>query len=130
VEDVIRHALKNLEEAAPASAQDIRMAGRCLVGFSPDMTAAEKEVKRFLFARVYRHEDVLSVRRLVAKVVRDLFDRFLNEPDLMPNPWNVGLEALSEREIARRVCDYIAGMTDRYAIEEHRRLFDDTPDLG
>lgn len=130
VEDVIRHAMANLEEAAPNSAQDIRMAGRCLVGFSPEMILAEKEVKRFLFARVYRHEDVLSVRRLVAKVVRDLFDRFLGEPDLMPKPWNVGLEALGEQEIARRVCDYIAGMTDRYAIEEHRRLFDDTPDLG
>jgi dGTPase len=106
------------------------MAGRCLVGFSPDMAAAEKEVKRFLFARVYRHEDVLAVRRLVARVVKDLFRRFLAEPDLMPRPWNDGLATLSENEIARRVCDYIAGMTDRYAIEEHRRLFDDTPDLG
>jgi dGTPase len=130
VEDVIRHAMRNLEELAPKSVEDIRMAGRCLVGFSPDMAAAEKEVKRFLFARVYRHEDVLAVRRLVARVVKDLFRRFLAEPDLMPRPWNDGLATLSENEIARRVCDYIAGMTDRYAIEEHRRLFDDTPDLG
>ena len=106
------------------------MAGRCLVGFSADMTAAEKEVKRFLFARVYRHEDVLAVRKLVARVVRDLFTRFLAEPDLMPKPWNSGLGNLGEAEVARLVCDYIAGMTDRYAIEEHRRLFDDTPDLG
>ncbi|WP_442969826.1 deoxyguanosinetriphosphate triphosphohydrolase [Roseibium sp. Sym1] len=130
VEDVIRHAIGNLEELAPKSAHDIRMAGRCLVGFSPEMSTAEKEVKRFLFARVYRHEDVLAVRRLVARVVRDLFGKFLKEPDLMPKPWNVGLGALDEAQIARRVCDYIAGMTDRYAIEEHRRLFDDTPDLG
>ena len=130
VEDVIRHGMRNLEELAPGSVQDIRMAGRCLVGFSDEMTAAEREVKRFLFARVYRHEDVLAVRRLVARVVRDLFARFMKEPDLMPQPWSTGLAALSEQEIARRVCDYIAGMTDRYAIEEHRRLFDDTPDLG
>jgi len=130
VEDVIRHGMRNLEDVAPVSVQEIRMAGRCLVGFSPEMTEAEREVKRFLFARVYRHEDVLVVRRLVAKVVRDLFDRFLAAPDLMPKPWNAGLGDLGEQEVARRVCDYIAGMTDRYAIEEHRRLFDDTPDLG
>ena len=48
----------------------------------------------------------------------------------MPKPWNSGLGNLGEAEVARLVCDYIAGMTDRYAIEEHRRLFDDTPDLG
>ena len=130
VEDVIRHAMQNLQEVSPRSAEDIRAAGRCLVGFSPEMAAAEKEVKRFLFARVYRHEDVLAVRRLVARVVKDLFRRFLAEPDLMPKPWNSGLAMLNENETARRVCDYIAGMTDRYAIEEHRRLFDDTPDLG
>ena len=130
VEDVIRHAMQNLRQVSPESAEDIRAAGRCLVGFSPEMAAAEREVKRFLFARVYRHEDVLAVRRLVARVVKDLFRRFLAEPDLMPKPWNDGLEMMNENEIARRVCDYIAGMTDRYAIEEHRRLFDDTPDLG
>lgn len=130
VEDVIRFGMQNLDELAPKSANDIRMAGRCLIGFSDEMTTAEKEVKRFLFARVYRHEDVLAVRRLVARVVRDLFTRFISEPDLMPKPWNVGLEELGGEATARRVCDYIAGMTDRYAIEEHRRLFDDTPDLG
>lgn len=130
VEDVIQEGLRNLAELNPANAQDVRMAGQCLIGFSPNMAAAEKDVKRFLFARVYRHEDVLSVRRLVARVVRDLFTGFQTEPDLMPAPWNKDLGALSEETRARRVCDYIAGMTDRYAIDEHRRLFDDTPDLG
>lgn len=130
VEDVIAEAMRNLENAAPGSVHDIREAGRCLVGFSPEMAAREKEVKRFLFARVYRHADVLAVRRVVARVVRDLFEKLLENPDLMPAPWNVGLETQSASEVARRVCDYIAGMTDRYAIEEHRRLFDDTPDLG
>ncbi|GAB4511741.1 MAG: deoxyguanosinetriphosphate triphosphohydrolase [Roseibium sp.] len=130
VEDVIREALRNLEELSPKSVEDIRMAGRCLVKFSAEMAEQEKAVKRFLFARVYRHEDVLAVRRLVSRIVKDLFERLLAAPDLMPKPWNVGLGALSKDGIARRVCDYIAGMTDRYAIEEHRRLFDDTPDLG
>ncbi|MBO9419102.1 deoxyguanosinetriphosphate triphosphohydrolase [Labrenzia sp. R4_2] len=130
VEDVIQEGVRNISELDPQSVEDVRSAGKCLVGFSPAMTAAEKEVKRFLFARVYRHEDVLSVRRLVARVVRDLFARLLAEPDLMPAPWDKGLESIDETCRARRVCDYIAGMTDRYAIEEHRRLFDDTPDLG
>ena len=130
VEDVISEAVRNIAEANPQNAQDIRMAGRCLVGFSDAMATAEKEVKRFLFARVYRHNDVLAVRKLVSRVVRDLFQKFHSGPELMPAPWNIGLEPLSETEVARRICDYIAGMTDRYAIEEHRRLFDDTPDLG
>ncbi|MEM8701033.1 MAG: deoxyguanosinetriphosphate triphosphohydrolase, partial [Pseudomonadota bacterium] len=130
VEDVIRHSLKNLADLAPRSAADIRSAGRCLVGFSDAMVPAEKDVKRFLFARVYRHDDVLAVRKVVARIVRDLFDRFRSEPDLMPGPWNEGLARLSDSELARRICDYIAGMTDRYAIDEHRRLFDDTPELG
>lgn len=130
VEDVIGEGMRNISALDPQSAQDIRLAGRCLVKFSDEMAAAEKEVKRFLFARVYRHEDVLAVRKLVARVVRDLFEKFQTDPDQMPEPWNIGLSSLSENEVARRVCDYIAGMTDRYAIEEHRRLFDDTPDLG
>lgn len=130
VEDVIGEAVRNIEELNPRSVQDVRLAGRCLVRFADPMAKAEKEVKTFLFARVYRHEDVLAVRRLVSRVVRDLFYRFQSDPDIMPSPWNVGLQDIDENAVARRVCDYIAGMTDRYAIEEHRRLFDDTPDLG
>lgn len=130
VEDVIREAVGNISELDPQSANDIRMAGRGLVGFSNEMALAEKEVKRFLFARVYRHADVLAVRKLVARIVKDLFRKYQSDPELMPHPWNVGLGSLGDTETARRICDYIAGMTDRYAIEEHRRLFDDTPDLG
>nr|WP_319387365.1 deoxyguanosinetriphosphate triphosphohydrolase [uncultured Roseibium sp.] len=130
VEDVIRHSLANLAETAPRNAADIRSAGKCLIGFSDTMTPAEKEVKRFLFARVYRHDDVLAVRRIVARIVKDLFDKFRSDPGLMPKPWSEGLEGLNDSGIARRICDYIAGMTDRYAIDEHRRLFDDTPELG
>lgn len=130
VEDVIAHSYSQIEKLGPKSADDIRHAGACLVGFSPDMTLQEKEVKRFLFARVYRHPDVLAVRKLVAGVVRDLFHRFIKEPNVMPAPWNKDLGSLTEAELARRVCDYIAGMTDRFAIDEHRRLFDHTPELG
>ncbi|MBO0346261.1 deoxyguanosinetriphosphate triphosphohydrolase [Roseibium limicola] len=130
VEDVITEALKRLKEVDPQSIDDVRRADRCLVDFSPEMAVAERQVKKFLFARVYRHEDVLAVRRQVARVVRDLFAGFMQRPQDMPKPWDKGLEGCSEAALARRVCDYIAGMTDRFAIDEHRRLFDDTPELG
>jgi dGTPase len=130
VEDVIAEGLRRIAEADPKSVQDVRDAGRCLVNFSAPMAAAEREVKVFLFARVYRHEDVLAMRKLVSGIVRDLFARFMAEPEAMPRPWNAELGGLDETGLARRVCDYIAGMTDRFAIDEHRRLFDDTPELG
>ncbi|MEJ8476009.1 deoxyguanosinetriphosphate triphosphohydrolase [Roseibium algae] len=130
VEDVISEAFKRLKALDPKSSTDVRNAGHCVVDFSPEMAVAEKEVKRFLFAKVYRHEDVLAVRRQVARVVHELFQRFNAKPHEMPAPWCDGLEGLTEEQVARRACDYIAGMTDRFAIEEHRRLFDDTPELG
>jgi len=130
VEDVITESLRRIAEADPKSVTDVRNAGRCLVNFSDTMAGAEREVKSFLFANVYRHGDVLAIRRLVAGIVRDLFARFMAEPELMPAPWNKDLKTIGESVLARRVCDYIAGMTDRFAISEHRRLFDDTPELG
>ncbi|NRG18875.1 deoxyguanosinetriphosphate triphosphohydrolase [Rhizobiales bacterium] len=130
VEDVISEGILRLGKLDPRSANDIRNASGAMVDFSPGMQLAEKEVKAFLFAHVYRHEEVLAVRRRVSKVVRDLFDRYMAEPAAMPDEWHEGLEGADRAGIARRVCDYIAGMTDRYAVDEHRRLFDDTPELG
>ncbi|WP_417673989.1 deoxyguanosinetriphosphate triphosphohydrolase [Roseibium sp.] len=130
VEDVITESLRRIGEADPKSATDVRTAGHCLVNFSAPMAAREREVKSFLFNNVYRHGDVLAIRKLVAGIMRDLFARFIAEPELMPAPWNMDLKSIGESDLARRVCDYIAGMTDRFAISEHRRLFDDTPELG
>lgn len=130
VEDVIREGIRRLRELQPKSAEDIRRAGHAVVDFSAEMSKAEKEVKRFLFARMYRHPDVLSVRKLVARITRELFAHYMATPADMPREWAAGAAGLAPEARARRVCDFIAGMTDRYAIEEHRRLFDDTPDLG
>ncbi len=130
VEDVIREGIRRLRELQPKSAEDIRRAGHAMVEFSAEMSKAEKEVKRFLFARMYRHPDVLSVRKLVARITRELFAHYMATPSDMPREWAAGTSGLAPEALARRVCDFIAGMTDRYAIEEHRRLFDDTPDLG
>ena len=130
VEDVIGEAVRRLERLAPQSVEDIRRAGEPVVTFSDAMAAREKQVKAFLFANLYRHESVLAVRREVAAVVRELFAAYMEDPARMPEEWRRGLDEADEARRARRVCDFIAGMTDRFAIEEHGRLFDHTPDLG
>ena len=129
VEDVIGEAISRIKRLAPVSVDDIRNAGEAMVAFSPAMAEAEVQVKTFLFANMYRHADVLSVREQVARVMRELFSHFKAHPDTMPDEWAQDLKGVCEADLSRRVCDYIAGMTDRYAMDEHRRLFDDTPDL-
>ena len=89
--------------------------------FSPAMGAAERDIKRFLFARMYRHPEVNRVREKADSMLRALFGAYLDHPGSMPKEW----AALAERaDPARAVSDYIAGMTDRFALGEYRRLFD------
>jgi dGTPase len=130
VEDVIRTAGANLEEMRPASAEDVHGAGRTIVTFSPSMRDEEKELKTFLYANLYRNPAVLKVREGAERIVRDLFDAYFADPGLMPEGWRALLGKAEERVKARHVADFLAGMTDNYAVKEHRRLFDHTPDLG
>lgn len=130
VEDVIAAARANLAEIGPRSPADIRAAGRPVVAFSPDMAAADRQLKTFLYANLYRHPKVMAVREKADSVVRDLFGRYLANPLDMPEGWRDGLDGAEQRNRARAVADFIAGMTDTYALKEHRRLFDRTPDLG
>lgn len=129
VEDVIGEASRAIAALAPASVEDIRAAGRTLVQFSSVIRDYDDGIKRFLFANVYRHPRVVPIRRDAAGVVRDLFAAFFEHPTAMPPQWSAGVELLDEARRARRAADYIAGMTDRYALDEHRRLFAQTPDL-
>ena len=128
VEDVVAESERRLAPLAPASPEDIRRAGAPVVAFSPAIAAADAAIKGFLFPHVYRHPQVMAVRREADVIVRDLFRRFMAEPARMPDEWRADLPA-DEARLARRVADYIAGMTDGYALQEHRRLFDATPDL-
>ncbi|MEM1376053.1 MAG: deoxyguanosinetriphosphate triphosphohydrolase [Pseudomonadota bacterium] len=130
VEDVIATTLVNLDTTRPESADDVRGAGRTLVHFSSEMAAKEKALKAFLFANLYRHPDVMALRAKAEDVVRDLFHHLLKHPSEMGGPWAAQLDKLGEPGRARLVCDYLAGMTDTFALREHRRLFDHTPDLG
>jgi dGTPase len=130
VEDVISTARTNLDELQPSSPADIHEAGRPVVTFSPAMAALEKELKTFLYANLYRHPTVMAVRENADRIVRDLFGHYFANPRDMPEGWREGLDRAEDRIKARDVADFIAGMTDTYAIKEHRRLFDRTPDLG
>jgi dGTPase len=130
VEDVIVTAKANLDRFSPRSADEVRHAGRTLVCFSEGMRDKEKALKAFLYANLYRHADVMRVRAGAEQIVRDLFDAYFADPRAMPEGWREGLDRASDRIKARSVADFLAGMTDTYAIKEHQRLFDRTPDLG
>ncbi|TIQ32238.1 MAG: deoxyguanosinetriphosphate triphosphohydrolase [Mesorhizobium sp.] len=130
VEDVIASTAANIERLKPDSADAVRAAGETMVTFSADMAAAEKELKAFLYKHLYRHSEVMRVRTDAEQIVRDLFDAYFADPRAMPDGWREGLDRAQDRIKARSVADFLAGMTDTYALKEHRRLFDHTPDLS
>lgn len=129
IADIVAEARRNLVQLAPETADDIRAAASPIVCFSAPMVASIAALKTVLFERVYRHERVMNVMRAAEGVVLDLFARCLADPAAMPENWRQAAEGLNERRRARLVADYVAGMTDRYALAEHRRLFDVTPEL-
>lgn len=129
IDDVAAESARRLQALAPQTADDIRNADSAVIGFSPAMAEAERSVKDFLFPRMYRHARVMRVMGEAEGVVRDLFRHFVNAPDDMPEEWRSGLAEAGEAARARRAGDFIAGMTDRFALQEHRRFFDSTPEL-
>ena len=123
VEDVLRVTRDNLSDLDPQSAQDIRMAGRPMAQFSSDLRADLKQVRTFLFTRMYRAPSVVAMRKDVSAKVRALFPYFMEKPYLLPMEWQVEFaHSPDEQTIARVVCDYIAGMTDRFALQQYEQL--------
>ena len=118
VEDAFAETEKRLAALQPRSADDIRHAGAAVAGFSPEFAAAQKELKDFLFARMYRHRAILPVWKHAGRIVRGLFEVFLAEPQKMPEEWAEAAKNLDETARARLIADYIAGMTDRYALAQ------------
>jgi dGTPase len=122
VEDVIDESTRRLDAASPRSADDIRRAGAALVGFSPAMAVAERDVKKLLFTHMYRHPSVATVWERAREAISFLFPAFMDKPALMNAEW---AELAKTKELAARarlVADYIAGMTDRFALREYQRL--------
>jgi dGTPase len=128
VNDVLEQTKANLAETNPQSADDVRMAGYQMVAFSPEMREQVDELRDFLFERMYRHYTINRIWVKVERIVKDLFGAFTRNYRLLPDPWQRRVEEaggmIDNIALARIVSDYIAGMTDRYAIREHEKLFD------
>jgi dGTPase len=129
IADVVHESRRRLASLRPGSADDIRAAEHEVVGFSAAMLAELKALRTFLFARLYRHPRVVRVMTDAETVVRDLVARYRRDPTALPETWRAGIADLPPRRQVRRIADFVAGMTDRFAIAEHRRLFDATPEL-
>jgi dGTPase len=129
IEDVVAETDRRLAVLAPRSADEVRRAPSPVAGFSVATAEADRAIKSFLKMRMYRHARVMRVMDEAAAVVRDLFARYRAHPDELPAEWREGLADVEEATRARRIADFIAGMTDRYALAEHARLFDSTPEL-
>jgi dGTPase len=129
IEDVVAETRRRLTALAPGSADDVRGAPAAVVAFSSAIAEAERLIKSFLETRMYRHARIKRVMNEAANVVRELFLRYTAHPDDLPAEWSTGLRTLDDAGRARRIADFIAGMTDRYALAEHTRLFDSTPEL-
>jgi dGTPase len=122
-DDLVAETERRIARLKPQSAEDVRAAGRSLVGFSDALREEEAVLRGFLMARMYRHWKVNRSRSQAKRILKTLFDLLLAEPDLLPSTWQAGGDGAGGQRTARRVCDYIAGMTDDFAIEEHKRLF-------
>jgi dGTPase len=127
IEDVIACSDRLIAAHRPASADDIRRADAAVVAFSPAMAAADLAIKEFLFPRMYRHARVMRIMGEAEGVVRALFERYRRDPAELP--WRRLAPAPQTPVPPRQIADFIAGMTDRYALSEHARLFDSTPEL-
>jgi dGTPase len=129
IDDVVAETGRRLDALAPQSADDVRRATAPVVGLSSAVGEGDRAIKTFLEKHMYRHQRVMEVMDQAAGVLRDLFARYRAYPEDLPGEWTQGFAALDEASRARRIADFIAGMTDRFALAEHARLFDATPEL-
>jgi dGTPase len=120
VNDVIEESRRLIAEAGVATPEEVRSAGRALSGFSAAMAAEEQALKLFLHARMYNAPAVLAIREEAQRVVAGLFSLYRERPDLLPAEWQP--DTGDETTIHRNIGDFIAGMTDRYAIRQYRTL--------
>ena len=123
VNDLVQSTDRRLRESGVRSVDELQRLPYNVVGFSEDMRRRNRELKDFLFNNLYRHYRVMRMTVKAERILSDLFNAYCSEPTILPRHWQ---KLVSERGLERTVCDYIAGMTDRFAIEEHAKLFDPT----
>lgn len=124
VTDVLVCTRARLADLAPRSVEDIRAANAPVVAFGPAMDEANKGIRKFLFAKLYRHWRVNRMTHKARHVTGELFSTLTESPNLLPAEWQQRLGDKDKAAVHRTVADYVASMTDRYAMEEHRRLTD------
>jgi dGTPase len=129
IEDVIAETGARLRALAPRAADDVRHAAHPVGAFSPAMAEADRAIKGFLYPRMYRHDRIMRIMGDAERLVGALFARYLDRPDDMPAEWVQIVDSGDAAARSRHIADFIAGMTDRYALMEHARLFDSTPEL-
>ena len=121
VSDVIQTIDEKLRKLSIRSGENVRGAPHNLVGFSPELQHLNRQLKDFLLERLYRHHRVMRMQTKAKRLIQQLFETYLSEPRQLPEDVQANM---AERNPERVVCDYIAGMTDRFAIQEYRKLFD------
>ncbi len=129
IEDVLAESARRFAALGARSADDVRGARAPAVAFSPAFVEADRAIKGFLLPRMYRHARVMRIMEEAERVVTALFERYSRAPQDLPEEWRLGLDPADAGARARHIADFIAGMTDRYALMEHARLFDSTPEL-
>jgi dGTPase len=123
VDDVLAETRRRVEADGVKTPEDVRNLGHAAVSFSRDMVEDLSALRHFLMERMYRHWKVNRTRSQARRMLAEMFQLFMAEPEVMPTEWFQRAQGRDEAGRARVVCDYIAGMTDRFAIEEHRKLF-------
>jgi dGTPase len=124
VSDLTAESRRRLADSRVKSVTDIRALGAPVIAFSASLAAEAKGLRAFLFERMYRHYRVNRMASKARRVVQELFALLLAEPQCLPSEWRQLASGEGAPATARLVADYIAGMTDRYALDEHRRLYD------
>jgi dGTPase len=127
VQDVLAQSKQNLARVKPKSVEEVHNAGETLVTFSSQMQEYNRVLQQFLSQRMYRHERVTDIMSRAQRVIVDLYNAYTNDEKLLPRDWRELAGAGEKRHTTRHVCDFIAGMTDRYALDQHKRLFDLDP---
>lgn len=129
VEDILQNTQKNVDRFAIKTPADVHNAPQAIGDFSAEISAAIKSLQAFLMDNMYRAKSVVKERVAAAQIIEDLFEIYLKSPEKLPPDWQVNLDEAGSDVSKRKIGDFIAGMTDRFAITEHQRLFASTPQM-
>ena len=123
VTDLIQSIDRMIRRSGVRSVEELQKLPYNVVGFSEDMHRRNRELKDFLYKNLYNHYRVVRMAVKAEKIIESLFNAFINEPNILPNPFQ---RSIDETGLEQTVCYYIAGMTDRFAIDEYQKVFDPT----